>query len=55
MSNGMYTGVAPEADMYLIETGSLRTAEEVEKNVGSALDRGARFYSNSKLFVLQEF
>lgn len=38
LSNGMYTGVAPEADMYLIETGSLRTAEEVEKNVGSALE-----------------
>ncbi|MFD0618282.1 S8 family serine peptidase [Paenibacillus sp. GCM10027629] len=38
LSNGVYTGVAPEADMYLIETGSLRTAEEVEKNVGRALE-----------------
>ncbi|GIP26399.1 hypothetical protein J23TS9_15290 [Paenibacillus sp. J23TS9] len=37
LSNGMYSGVAPGADMYLIETGSLRTAEDVEKNVGSAL------------------
>ncbi|GIP26118.1 hypothetical protein J23TS9_12480 [Paenibacillus sp. J23TS9] len=38
LSNERYTGVAPEADMYLIEAGSLRTAEEVEKNIGSALE-----------------
>lgn len=37
LSSGMYSGVAPEVDLYLIETGPLRTEEDVEENVGNAL------------------
>lgn len=37
LSNGMYSGVAPEADMYLIKAGKLNTMEDVEKNIGNAL------------------
>jgi len=35
LSNGKYSGVAPKADMYLIEAG--RLVEDVEKNIGNAL------------------
>ncbi|MGM0878967.1 MAG: S8 family serine peptidase [Bacillota bacterium] len=37
LSNGKYSGIAPEADMYLIEAGKLNTPEDVEKNIGNAL------------------
>lgn len=37
LSNKMYSGIAHEADLYLIETGPLGTEEDVEKNVGNAL------------------
>lgn len=38
LSYGKYSGVASEADMYLIETGPLSTPEEIEKNVGASLN-----------------
>lgn len=37
LSNGKYSGVAPEVDMFLIEAGKLTTAEEVETNISNAL------------------
>ncbi|WP_404458912.1 S8 family serine peptidase [Sutcliffiella horikoshii] len=37
LSNGRYSGVAPEAEMYLIEAGKLNTKEDVEKNIRNAL------------------
>jgi len=37
LSNGKYAGAAPEADLFLIESGPLGTAEQVEKNIGNAL------------------
>lgn len=47
LSNGMYSGVAPEADMYLIEAGKINTTEELEQNIGKALGwikRNAKAY-----------
>ncbi|MBB2482173.1 S8 family serine peptidase [Bacillus sp. APMAM] len=37
LSNGIYTGAAPDANLYLLECGSLRTSEEVQGNIGEAL------------------
>ncbi|WP_165769165.1 S8 family serine peptidase [Virgibacillus profundi] len=37
LSNGIYAGTAPEADMYLIEAGKLNTMEDIETNIGNAL------------------
>ena len=37
LANGYYSGAAPEADLYLIETGAFQTVEETEKKFVLAL------------------
>ncbi|WP_054024990.1 S8 family serine peptidase [Bacillus sp. FJAT-28004] len=37
LSNGYYSGAAPEANLYLLETGGFNTSEEIESKFGGAL------------------
>lgn len=37
LSSGLYTGAAPEADLYLLDTGPFCTVEEIEKKFVQAL------------------
>lgn len=37
LSNGYYSGAAPEANLYLLETGGFNTPEEIESKFGQAL------------------
>ncbi|MFC3767391.1 S8 family serine peptidase [Paenibacillus sp. GCM10012303] len=38
ISQGLYTGAAPDADLYLLETGRLETDQDVECKIAAALD-----------------
>jgi len=38
ISQGLYTGAAPDADLYLLETGRLDTDQDVECKIAAALD-----------------
>jgi serine protease AprX len=38
ISQGLYTGAAPDADLYLLETGRLDTDQDVECKITAALD-----------------
>lgn len=37
LSDGYYSGAAPEANLYLLETGGFNTPEEIESKIGGAL------------------
>lgn len=38
LSNGQYAGAAPDADLYLLETGRLHTVEDIESKYTAALN-----------------